>query len=398
MSYLSLSIRTLFTIVPALATLSSSSAQVLTEVRISTAGVDQEYIEILGTPGQSTDGLMILAVEADPAGATGSSGTLEGAYDLSGHSFDLGDPYFVFGCDAALIAFGPDTIDFATVADDLFENSSQTIYLAHVSDASVRSEILNGWLDTNIADALGTGTQIASDPRVTLLDAVGIWDGGSGDVIYDGAPVVGPDGAFMPSGALRDGGCPGDWCTDTFLDFGTSGSTPPSYASPTPGAQNPTTGCAVAASPGDCSSVAPLGGGYCAATPNSSGLIAQLAAYGDTSVANHRITLVATGLPIFMSGYFLASREQGFVANPGGSDGPLCLGGMIGRYVGPGQVQSTGPNGLFQLDLNLGSVPQPLGMVPILAGETWNFQAWFIDIGSTTGTSNFSTAVEIPFQ
>lgn len=37
----------------------------------------------------------------------------------------------------------------------------------------------------------------------------------------------------------------------------------------------------------------------------------------------------------------------------------------------------------------------PTGSVSVLAGETWNWQAWFRDVG---GTSNFSDGVSIQFQ
>jgi hypothetical protein len=35
--------------------------------------------------------------------------------------------------------------------------------------------------------------------------------------------------------------------------------------------------------------------------------------------------------------------------------------------------------------------------VAVLAGETWNFQAWYRDLNPTT-TSNFTNAVSIAFQ
>ena len=83
---------------------STASAQVFTELRLSTSGADQEYVEILGTPGQSTDGLMIAVVESDD---NTSLGTLDFVYDLSANAFPAGDQYFVFGsveADAAWLA------------------------------------------------------------------------------------------------------------------------------------------------------------------------------------------------------------------------------------------------------------------------------------------------------
>ncbi len=37
------------------------------------------------------------------------------------------------------------------------------------------------------------------------------------------------------------------------------------------------------------------------------------------------------------------STVGGFVASPNGSQGNLCLAGSIGRYVGAGQIQNSGP-------------------------------------------------------
>jgi hypothetical protein len=49
---------------------------------------------------------------------------------------------------------------------------------------------------------------------------------------------------------------------------------------------------------------------------------------------------------------------QGNVPQPG-SLGVLCLGGSIGRYVGPGQIQNTGGTGAFCLLLDLTQTPTP---------------------------------------
>ena len=78
-----------------------------------------------------------------------------------------------------------------------------------------------------------------------------------------------------------------------------------------------------------------------------------LAASGSALVSQNDVTLVASALPQNSFGFFLASRTAGFVANPGGSQGNLCLGGSIGRYVGPGQIQNSGGTGAFSLALRV---------------------------------------------
>ena len=82
---------------------------------------------------------------------------------------------------------------------------------------------------------------------------------------------------------------------------------------------------------------------------------------------------------------------------PGGSQGNLCLGGAIGRYVGPGQIKNSGAAGTFDLVLDLASTPTPTGLVQVLPGDTWNFTAWYRDAVSGVATSNFTDAVSVTF-
>ena len=378
-----------------LALASFAQAQVMTEVRISTSGVDQEYVEILGLPGQSTDGLMVLVVEGDPGGATGANGTLDFAYDLSGDIFT--NEYYLLGSSEAASAF-PGAIDNSSYGDNMFENSSATIYLVNVADPIKRQDIIQTWAGTDITDPVGsTSTRITTDPDVVLLDAVALWDGDTGDVFYDGAPEFGPDGPFLPSGIIRDGGCPGDWCTDVFINFSTNGTPNPPYADPTPNAISPTTGCMTASSVGNCGGGGSVGSPYCATNANSTGSSGVLSASGSPLVSANDLTLEASSLPNNSFGFFLASLDQGFVQNPGGSAGNLCLGGSIGRYVGPGQIKNAGTTGAFSLTLDLTQVPQPTGFVAIAGGETWRFQTWHRDAVGGSTTSNFTNGLEIDF-
>ena len=136
----------------------------------------------------------------------------------------------------------------------------------------------------------------------------------------------------------------------------------------------------------------PLGVSYCSATPNSTGHAAEISASGSASVTANDLSLHGTGLPANAFAYFVTSMTEGFVANPGGSQGNLCLGGAIGRYIGAGQVQNSGGSGQIGLTLDLDTTPTPTGLVAAQAGETWHFQAWHRDIGST---SNFTDALRV---
>ena len=142
------------------------------------------------------------------------------------------------------------------------------------------------------------------------------------------------------------------------------------------------------------------GTNYCQAAVNSTGAPAKMSASGSNIVANNDLVLEALDLPPNAFGFFLTSTSQGFVAGPGGSQGNLCLGGAIGRYVGPGQIQNSGAAGTISLAIDNTQVPQPTGSVAIVAGETWNFQLWTRDVSGGGGppTSNFTDGYEVTFN
>ncbi len=107
--------------------------------------------------------------------------------------------------------------------------------------------------------------------------------------------------------------------------------------------------------------------------------------------------MLADSLPAQAFGYFLTSATQGNVANPAGSQGVLCLGGAIGRFVGPGQILNSGASSQFRLRHDLTNHPTPSGLIQVQAGETWNFQAWYRDVVGGGATSNFSDGLSLTF-
>jgi len=142
-----------------------------------------------------------------------------------------------------------------------------------------------------------------------------------------------------------------------------------------------------------------IGSAYCGpAVPNSTGASSVIAATGLTLASNNDVTLNAASLPNNAFGYFLTSRTQGLVQNPGGSMGNLCLSGSIGRYVGPGQIKNSGTTGAFSLQIDLTQTPTPTGFVSVAAGETWNFTTWHRDAVGGAATSNFTNGVSILFN
>ena len=141
-----------------------------------------------------------------------------------------------------------------------------------------------------------------------------------------------------------------------------------------------------------------IGTNYCGpANLNSTGQSAVITATGSEVVQANLLTLTSSQLPQHQFGHFLNSQTQGFVPFAGGSQGNLCLAGSIGRYNRPGEILSSGAGGTFSLVLDLTDTPQPTGSVSILAGETWNFQAWFRD-NNPGPTSNFTDGVSITFS
>lgn len=142
-----------------------------------------------------------------------------------------------------------------------------------------------------------------------------------------------------------------------------------------------------------------LGVNYCGpAVVNASGSSAVIQAVGSISAADNDVTLRASSLPLNAFSFFLTSQTQDLIMQPGGSLGTLCLGGSIGRYVGPGQTQNSGSSGSISLVLDLTNHPQPTTSVSVMAGEVWNFQAWFRDTDMGTATSNFTDAVSVTFN
>ncbi|QDV05325.1 FG-GAP repeat protein [Planctomycetes bacterium Poly30] len=140
-----------------------------------------------------------------------------------------------------------------------------------------------------------------------------------------------------------------------------------------------------------------LGDTYCSAVPNSTGVPATLSAAGTREVSANGLRLRATDLPIDIAGILIASRTQGFTAMPGGSLGNICLAGAVSRYARPGEVGFSGASGSFELALDLTDTPTATGAISVLAGETWNYQAWYRNVYQGA-TSNFTSALSVTFR
>ena len=152
----------------------------------STTGADPEYVEFTGTPGATLEGYSLIVVESD---AGGENGRIDAQFDFTADHALGENGVFLLGNPLTTSAFG--VSPNAELPADFIENSSYTIAL--VETASITGKTV-------------AGTEV-------VADAVAVSDGGAGDTFFFDAPVVGPDGTFLPAGFRRDG--------DTFtqLDF-----------------------------------------------------------------------------------------------------------------------------------------------------------------------------------
>ncbi|MEM6571829.1 MAG: hypothetical protein AAF957_25670 [Planctomycetota bacterium] len=138
-----------------------------------------------------------------------------------------------------------------------------------------------------------------------------------------------------------------------------------------------------------------IGGRVCSpGVPNSTVSSGRLTLEGSNSIELGAMTLAASSLPPGAFGYFLASRAPDRVTTIPGSVGVLCLGGPIGRFVGPGQIVQADTSGRLSITIDPATLPSPTGPVLPSFGETWYFQAWHRD-AQPASTSNFTDSVTI---
>jgi hypothetical protein len=344
----------------ALATLtllpSTAAAQglALNEIYASHSGTDdQEFIELVGAPGSSLDGVMVLIVEGEGPAA----GTLDRAWDLSGLTVPSSG-FFVLG-DTAVVP----TPDFDLGASNSIENGTETFYLVETSDTAAISALLGTQTDPE-------GDLVTVIPTLaTILDLVGMVDPdfGSTDFVYDGAQPIGPDGSFFPAGIFRGLDAPNSWCPDSFLDFDPVAN---ANETRTPSAQNV-----------NCASQVNT---YCSAKTTSGGCLPAIVATGAPSAsAGSGFLIDGTQLEPKVFGILIHSTD-GPAATPF-QGGTLCLAGSVVR----GSVQSTAAgaacSGVLSFDFNayIASGANPA----LVQGADVYVQYWTRDPGDVFGSS-----------
>lgn len=123
---------------------------------------------------------------------------------------------------------------------------------------------------------------------------------------------------------------------------------------------------------------------YCDADVNSTGHPTELSWQGNRSLASANLMLTARNMPIreiviWFTGVAPAVRPVGA--------GTLCIGGRLARTSSPRSIGATGTNSLGVTTAGL----------PLVAGSTWYFQAWYTDASGAPPQFNFSDAVAVRF-
>ncbi len=181
----------------------------ISEIRIDQPSTDNdEFFELVGSPGTSLDGLTYLVIGDGSAG----SGVIENVTDLSGLSIPASG-YFV----AAENTFTLGTADIVTSLN--FENSDNVTHLLVQGFTGLNGDDL----DTDDDGVLDTTPWTAIVDLIALIKEE---NPPTGTEYHYGPPTVGPDGSYVPGLAFT---CPSGW---------TIGAFDPLDGEDTPGAEN----------------------------------------------------------------------------------------------------------------------------------------------------------------
>ena len=137
-----------------------------------------------------------------------------------------------------------------------------------------------------------------------------------------------------------------------------------------------------------------FGSAYCfQPEPNSTGQRADISASGSRFADDRNLVLTVTDAPPHTFGFFFVGTEPAAIAL---NESLVCVGGNVGRYIGPGQITNSGLDGSFSVAVSTDPVPGNPGSTAV-AGDQFYFQSWFRDIAATGATYRFSEALSITF-
>jgi len=236
-----------------------SHAVQINEIRIDEpgSGDPNEYVELIGTPGESLDDVWYLVLGdhsnyQNPTAATDPNyrtGTVEYAIDLTGFNIPDDGIFLIARSNLQIDLFGlqPSDIDYL-VDDIIFENSDNVTHL-----------LVKGYTGIEVttpADQWGTkgvdidpnddGVLVDPLPWAQLLDAIGLIEipndaiPGPEEFVYGellGFEDIGPDRTFTPGHVFR-GANDSSWNIGPFTLIATSGTELDPAAMDTPGKPN----------------------------------------------------------------------------------------------------------------------------------------------------------------
>lgn len=193
----------------ALAVASQAAAQaepVINEIVVSTTGTDREFLELIGAPRGSLDGVTLLEVE--------SGGTIDKVIELTGNT--LGDNgYLLLASPEAAGVLG--VTGNLAIPNNSFTNKSQTYLL------------VEGFAGTSGDDIDSDDDGIAENtPWTAVLDSLAVIDDDS-PVVYS-RNVLGPDGTFLAAGGYRDPQETGSFVLHDFFNTALYTPTPGTFA------------------------------------------------------------------------------------------------------------------------------------------------------------------------
>ncbi|WP_428389930.1 hypothetical protein [Mucisphaera sp.] len=191
-----------------LTTGTAAQALVLNEVRHDDPGADtEEYVELLGAPGQSLEGLTFVVIGDDASDS--KSGVIESVVSLDGLSLGANGLFLltsdVLGQETGFdpyIASGPTDL---TTDDLVLENGDNVTYLLVSGFTGALGD------DLDAVDELSEPT-LDVKPWASIIDVVSLFDGdnlgdfGSSEINYgpgEGFITLGPTGTFPPAHIYR---------------------------------------------------------------------------------------------------------------------------------------------------------------------------------------------------
>ncbi len=153
---------------------------IINEMVVSTTGDDREFVEFVGTPGQSLDGFSLLEVR--------NGGQIDTVLDLAG--LTIGDNGFLLGTSPVAESVLGVTGNFQ-INNNTFTNASQTYLLVEGFSGMSGDDI-----DTDNDGVVDTILWTAISDSVAFID-------NDNPLVYS-EDVVGPDGSFLAPGGFRD--------------------------------------------------------------------------------------------------------------------------------------------------------------------------------------------------